>query len=171
MFGLLNFQIQKMSKIRIIGLLFSIFIFVFFIFDGQNAVSVMEIYLSNLYNQPMEWGTSKYPTSFQNISIILTNSYKWVLNVFRFCGFILSTLVFIICLFPYKNIFFSLLFTYLFILFVCICFLLFGLTFHKYSVGFANIHYFKRLVQSPMIALFFSIYYWKIQPASGNKII
>ncbi len=160
-----------MSLIRIFGILFSVIIFIFLIYDGQKPISSVEIFLAKKYEQTMDFGTDKYPNSFNNLSKFNFDSYKWILNLIRFSAFIAATFIFVFCVFPYKKVINNLVFTYIFILFVSIFLLIVGLYFQKFTIGFANIQYLKRLIQSPMIALFFGIYYWKINPINEHKIV
>lgn len=153
-----------MKILRYLGFFIGFIYLLFLTYDGQKPYSIIEIQLSKLYNESMEFSNNKYPISVANISKLNFGSYKWVLNLYRFFSYIFCTFLILLCLFPFKKVLLSLIYTYFLLLIASIFLICLGFLFHNFSIGFGNIQYIKRCIQSPILIIFFGIYFWKINP-------
>lgn len=158
-----------MKILRYLGFFIGFIFLLFLTYDGQKPYSEIEIKLSKLYNEPMNFSNDKYPTSLENISKLNFDSYKWLLNFYRFFSYIFCTFLILLSLFPFKKVFLTLIYAYILILFTSIILICLGFLFHNFTLGFGNIQYLKRFIQSPVLLIFLGMYFWKINPIYSSN--
>ena len=111
----------------------------------------------------MEFSPEKYPTSINNVNRIFDYSYKWWMTIFFIGMYVLLNILLVYLLFPASFNLLSFVIVYGSLLVFSLVFIVLGFAFNNYRVGFGSVQYIKNVIQTPYIALFFILYYWKIK--------
>lgn len=153
-----------MKTVRILAVIVSILLFSILTFLKSQPIKTFEKSFASFFNQQPNWSTEKYPISFSEFSKLGIYSYKWGLTFFFTFYYIAATYLLIYGLFANKKAFGYLHFIYLLLFFLIGFFATVGLVSHRFDIGFGVVQYLKRLIQGIYLAMFFTLYFWKIAP-------